>query len=234
MTRQLSFDLPRKIARGRDDLFVSPANALAVAVIENPAAWPGGKLVLTGPAGSGKTHLAHVWAAASGARIIAARDLTDAMVPDLAHGPLAVEDVPAIAGDPTAEAALFHLHNLGLAEGHPLLLTGRPDPSRWGLTLPDLRSRIEAAQVATLSPPDDALLAAVLAKLFADRQVIPKPDLIPYLIDHMERSFEAAATMVDRLDHAALTEARTISRSLAVRMLAQSRDGAGDGGRDAT
>ena len=224
MIRQLSFDLPRKIARGRDDLFVSPANALAVSLVETPAAWPGGKLVLTGPAGSGKTHLTHVWAAATGARIVAAGDLTAAMVPDLATGPVAVEDVPAIAGDAQAEAALFHLHNLVLAEGHPLLLTGRAGPSHWGLTLPDLRSRIEAAQVAKLPPPDDALLAAVLAKLFADRQVIPKPDVIPYLVAHMHRSFEAAAATVERLDRAALAEARTVSRRLAARILAETGD----------
>lgn len=230
MARQLSFDLPRRTARGRDDLFVSPANAPAVAMVENPAAWPGGKLVLSGPAGSGKTHLAHVWATAAGARILAAGALSDAMVPDLARGPVAIEDVPRIAGDPAAEAALFHLHNLVLAEGHPLLLSGRAAPGRWGLALPDLRSRIEAAQVATLPPPDDALLAAVLAKLFADRQVVPKPDLIPYLIGHMERSFEAAAAMVERLDRTALAEARSLSRRLAVRILAQSRER----GEDAT
>ncbi len=155
MTRQLSFDLPARAALGRDDFFVSPANALAVAMIDHAETWPGGKLVLSGPPGSGKTHLAQVWAARTGARIVAARDLDDAAVPDLARGPVAVEDVPEIAGEPAAQTALFHLHNLAQAEGHRLLLTGRSAPSHWALTLPDLQSRIAAAPHVALSEPDD-------------------------------------------------------------------------------
>lgn len=228
MPQQLSFDLPVKTALGRDDFFVSPANALAVAMVGMTAGWPGGKLVLSGPAGSGKTHLAHVWAAQTGARIVAADGLTEAAVPDLAQGPVAVEDVPQIATNPAAQAALFHLHNLVLAEGHTLLLTGRRPANLWAMSLPDLQSRIEGAQHVALEPPDDALLAAVLAKLFADRQVTPKPDVIPYLVQRMERSFAAAAAIVDRLDSAALSQRRDISRSLAAQLLERL-----DGGNDA-
>lgn len=221
MARQLSFDLPARTALGRDDFFVSQGNAGAVAAIDGTRDWPGRKLVLTGPAGSGKTHLAHVWAVRHGAQVVAARTLAEADVPTLSRGPVAVEDVPEIAGDLACQTALFHLHNLVLAEGHALLLTGRGNPARWGLGLPDLQSRIEGAGRAELGPPDDALLAAVLAKLFTDRQVAPRPDVIPYLLKHMERSFEAAAGIVERLDRASLEEGRTLTRPLAARLIAE-------------
>ena len=217
MPRQLSFDLPAKPALGRADFFVSPANALAVALIDRAQDWPGGKLVLSGPEGAGKTHLVHVWAAQSGARIVAARDLPRADIPALAAGPVAVEDVPEIARDHGAQEALFHLHNLGRAEGQPLLLTGRGTPNHWGLTLPDLQSRLDAAGHARLEPPDDALLAAVLAKLFADRQITLRPDVIPYLLGRMDRSFADAARLVARLDRLALSEKRNLTRALAAR-----------------
>ena len=219
MPRQLSFDLPAKQALGRDDFFVSPANALAVAMIEQPAAWAGGKLVLSGPAGSGKTHLAHVWAAAQNAAIRAAANLAEGDIPALATGNVVVEDVPAIAADRPAQEALFHLHNMCLAGGHRVLLTGRGAPNCWGLSLPDLQSRIDATQLATLNEPDDALLGAVLAKLFADRQIVPRPDVIPYLVARMDRSFAAASDIVAQLDQAALSEKRALSRVLAARLL---------------
>lgn len=218
MARQLSFDLPAMTALGREDFFVSPANALAVAMI-SARIWPGGKLVLTGPEGAGKTHLAHVWASETGARIIEATALAEADIPELAAGPVAVEDVPLLAGDDARQALLFHLHNLTLANGHPLLLTGRAAPGFWDLSLPDLQSRVDAAQHVALDPPDDALLGAVLAKLFVDRQLSPGPEVISYLVKHMDRSFEAAARTVAALDRIALDEKRDITRALAVRLL---------------
>ncbi len=218
MPRQLSFDLPAKTALGREDFFVSPANALAVAMI-SATSWPGNKLVLSGPAGAGKTHLAHVWAAETGGRIIQALDLRYDDVPALASTPIAVEDVPMIAGDPDLQKTLFHLHNLTLAEGNALLMTGRMAPKFWELPLPDVQSRIEGAHHVALDPPDDALLGAVLAKLFLDRQLNPGPEVISYLVKHMDRRFETAANVVAQLDLVALTEKRDITRSLAVRVL---------------
>ncbi|MFY2825848.1 HdaA/DnaA family protein [Ruegeria sp. MALMAid1280] len=218
MPRQLSFDLPAKTALGREDFFVSPANALAVAMI-SATSWPGNKLVLSGPAGAGKTHLAHVWAAETGGRIIRARDLRHDDVPALAQTPIAVEGVPMIADDPEQQKVLFHLHNLVLAEGHALLMTGRLTPKLWQLPLPDLQSRIEGAHHVALDPPDDALLGAVLAKLFIDRQLNPGPEVIAYLVKHMDRRFETAAEVVARLDQIALSEKREITRTLAVRVL---------------
>lgn len=219
MREQLSFDLPARTALGRDDFFVAPSNHVAVALVEDSQLWPNGKLVLCGPEGSGKTHLAHVWAAQSGARLISATELTEAEVPALAAGPLAVEDVPLIAEDSAAQNALFHLHNLILANGHRLMLTGRGSPRHWHLGLPDLQSRMDGTQAAQLEAPDDHLLSVVLAKLFADRQITPKPDVIPYLVTHMDRSFGAAQSMVDRLDRATLQQGRGLTRRFVSQLL---------------
>lgn len=219
MPRQLSFDLPARPALGRDDFFVSPANAEALATVEDWRDWPGGKLVLVGPKGAGKTHLAHVWAALSGARIVAAAELAAADIPALAAHPVAVEDADRIAQDGAAEAALFHLHNLALAERRALLVTGRDAPGRWGLGLPDLESRLQAAGIVRLAAPDDALLSALLAKLFADRQLSPSPDTITYLTRRIDRSFAAAARIVAKLDRAALAGKRPVTRALAAEVL---------------
>ncbi|OUS37027.1 chromosomal replication initiator DnaA [Rhodobacterales bacterium 56_14_T64] len=223
MSKQLSFDLPAKPALGRDDFFVAPSNAMAVAMLDSAFTWPSGKLVLSGPRGAGKTHLVHVWASQSGAHIIAATDLTEDMVPELAQGPIAIEDVPEIARNAQAQNALFHLHNMVLANGHALMLTGQAAPNLWALSLADLQSRVQAATHVALEAPDDALLAVVLAKLFDDRQIMPKPDVIPYLVAHMDRSFEAAAKVVEQMDEISLSEGRTLSRPLAVRLLAQNQ-----------
>lgn len=221
MHRQLSFDLPARAALGREDFFVAPANAMAVALIENWQNWPGRKLLLEGPKGAGKTHLVHVWAQAATARIVAATSLAGADIPDLASAPVAVEDVQEIAGDLAAENALFHLHNLTFAEGHALLLTSDRPAARWGLQLPDLASRMQGTQATRLEAPDDRLLSAVLAKLFADRQLIPTPDTIPYLVARMDRAFDSAHLLVVQLDRAALSQGRAINRKLAAEVLEQ-------------
>lgn len=226
MSEQLGFDLQSVPALGRTDFLVAPSNAVAVAMIEGWRDWSGRKFVLTGPEGSGKTHLAHVWTAIANARIVGAKDLTERRIPELAQSAVAVEDVPGIASDPAAQTALFHLHNLVLAEGHPLLMTGAGPSAGWGITLPDLASRIAAAPSAALKPPDDTLLAAVLAKLFADRQITPKADLIPYLVLRIDRSFAAARRVVADLDAASLAQKRPVSRTLAARMLDKDGDAA--------
>lgn len=219
MAQQLGLNLPSRTALGRDAFFVAPSNAMAMAMIDHWQGWAGGKLALTGPAGSGKTHLTHVWAEMSGAQIIAARDLAGADIPTLAIRAVAVEDVPQIGQDADAQTALFHLHNLTLAEGHPLLLTGEGPVPQWNLTLPDLASRIAAATAVALDPPDDALLSALMVKLLADRQLTPKPDLIPYLLTRMDRSFAAAIDLIDRLDTASIALKRPITRHLAATVL---------------
>ncbi|MEP1768642.1 MAG: DnaA/Hda family protein [Sulfitobacter sp.] len=215
MALQLGFDLPVRTARGRSDFLVAPSNAMAVAMIENWRNWSGAKMVLSGPAGAGKTHLTHVWADAAQARIISANSLHEDAVPLLAQSSIAVEDVTQIKDDPAAQTALFHLHNLVLAEGHSLLLTGEGAVAHWGLTLPDLVSRMQGALEVSIDAADDALLSAILVKLFADRQLMPPPDVIPYLLNRMDRSFAAANRVVAALDRESLARKRPITRALA-------------------
>ena len=216
MQRQLTLDLGRRPALGREAFLVSDSNARAVAMVDDWENWPGGKLVLSGPPGAGKTHLAHVWAEMSGARIVAAADpATDAL--DAAR--LVVEDLDRIAGDSHAEERVFHLHNAVLNRGGRLMVTGRGLPASWGLALPDLASRIGAAGVARLDPPDEALLAGVLVKLFADRQIRVKPGLVEYLVRRIDRSFAAADAAVAALDAAALTQGRPVNPRLAADVL---------------
>lgn len=220
MAEQLAFRLPARPALGRDDFFVSTANAAAAGLIADDGGWPRGRLALVGPEGAGKTHLAHVWAAETGARIVAAADLATADLPDLAAaGRVAVEDPDRAPGDAGAERALFHLHNLLAERGGRLLLSGRTPPARWPIGLPDLKSRIAAIAVVELSAPDDALLSAVLVKLLADRQIAVAPALVAYLVPRIDRSFAAARDIVDRLDRAGLEEARPVNRALAARLL---------------
>ena len=214
---QMAFDLGGPVRLRREDFFVSASNARALQTIEAWRDWPEGKLVLAGPAGAGKTHLAHVWATAVAGVVIGAGDLAGVDVPSLGLR-VAVEDAHLVAGNAGAEAALFHLHNLILPDGR-LLITAAAPPRDWGLALPDLVSRMQAASLVRLEPADDALLSAVLIKLFADRQIAVPPNLIAYLVPRIERSLGAAAGVVAALDAAALAQGRAVTRSLAIDLL---------------
>jgi chromosomal replication initiation ATPase DnaA len=217
---QLAFDLPSLAALRREDFFVSPANALALASVEGWRDWPGGKMVLVGPKGAGKTHLAHIWAAAAEAELREAGALAGADLQDLARaGAVAVEGAEALAGDRAGQVALFHLHNLLAASGGALLLTATSPPRDWGLSLADLVSRVQAAPVTRLDAPDDALLSAVLVKQFADRQIVVPPNLVPYLVLRMDRSLDAARDLVAALDARSLAQGRAITRQLAAELL---------------
>ena len=217
MGEQLTFDLPVRPALGREDFFVSPANALAVATLDQPDLWPNGKLLLIGPEGAGKTHLAMVFAARTGAQVIGAGNLAAADLPEAAA--LVIENADTVAGDTAAETALFHLHNHMTGRGGLLLLTAARAPRDWGLTLPDLQSRMEATATATLLPPDDALLGAVLVKLFADRQLQVAPGFIRWLVRRIDRSFATARAVVAALDAEALATKRPINSTLAATLL---------------
>jgi chromosomal replication initiation ATPase DnaA len=173
-------------------------------------------LFINGSYGSGKTHLAHVWAAMTGGEILTASDLRPEDIPALAARRATVlED----ADDGVDEDAMFHLHNLKAAEGNALLITATLPPSRWPLTLPDLKSRMEATPLAKLAAPDDDLLRAVLLKQFADRQLDVAPRVIDYLLPRIERSFDAAGRIVRDLDALALSEKSKVSLRLAARLL---------------
>lgn len=226
---QLALGLPTQAAMGRGDFLEAPSNALALAAIEDRAGLPAGKLVLTGPAGAGKTHLAHIWAARSGARWIAPGAL-GAELPSLLALPglsnVVIDDANRLAGGP-GEEALFHLHNHLQAIGGALLLSARPPVRDWGLALPDLASRLVATTHVALAAPDDALLAAVLVKLFNDRQIRVQPALIDYLLPRMERSLAQAGALVARLDARALALGRPVTRQLAQEILADGLDNQG-------
>lgn len=221
MAEQLVFDLPLRAAMGREDFFVSPANAPAVAGIEGWRGWPRAKMVLTGPEGAGKTHLVHVWAALTGATIVAARDLPErAEALSEAAGAVGVEDADRISGHRAAEEALFHLHNALSGSGLPLLLTARDAPQRWGLSLPDLASRMAQAGVLHLPPPDDALLGAVMLKLAADRNLPLNPKILGHALPRIERSFAGVQRFVAALDARALSVKRPPTVAMARAVLA--------------
>lgn len=209
---QLPLDLGFRPALERADFLIAPCNAAAVAWLDRWPAWPGTALSLSGPAGSGKTHLVEVWRARSAAVRINASELLSTRVPQLlgAYKAAAVDDA-----DTADEEALLHLFNL-LAErqGH-LLLAAREPPARWALALADLRSRLLASPVTGVEAPDDALLAAVLVKLFGDRQLRIGEEVIAYLLPRMERSFAAAQEIVAALDRAALAGQRAVTVRLA-------------------
>ncbi|RWR12801.1 P-loop NTPase family protein [Paenirhodobacter populi] len=219
MTRQMILDLPVRQARGRDDFFVSPANALALATLDAPAGWPAGRMLLTGPEGAGKSHLAAIWAEAQEAPVLAARDLTDADAPRLARVRAAVIEDAQQTAAAGAEEALFHLCNLMQAEGGRLLLTALAPPRDWGLRLPDLLSRMEATALVRIAAPDDALLSAVLVKLFNDRQTKVPHSLIPWLVTRMDRSLGTARRLVAALDARAVAEGRPLTRAMAAEVL---------------
>jgi len=220
MSAQLVFELPSNAALGRDAFFVSPSNALAVARLERWLDWPDRRLVLSGPNGAGKTHLAGIWASETGAAVVEGADMTPDSIAALggkAH--VVVENADRVAGHAGREAALFHLYNLTNSDGAHLLLTASRAPALWPVGLPDLASRLQSLSVVSLEAPDDALLSALLVKLFADRQVSVSPQLVAYLLGRMERSAEAAQDLVRRLDQAALAEKRPLTRHLAARVL---------------
>tara|TARA_A100001015_G_scaffold279692_1_gene341122 strand:+ start:721 stop:1362 length:642 start_codon:yes stop_codon:yes gene_type:complete len=204
----------------RGDFFISPSNALALSMLEEWPAWPNNCHILTGPEGGGKTHLAHVWAATSGAQILNASDLPNQEIATLSQASLVVENIPNISGNRAAEEALFHLLNLIKTGPGRLLLTGRENALFWKIKLPDLASRLAGARSAELHAPDDILFAALLVKLFADRQLFPNPDAIQYLVTRIERSFKSAQIIVAQIDRIALSKQQAVTRNLISKILA--------------
>jgi chromosomal replication initiation ATPase DnaA len=221
--RQLPLDLGYGTAYSRDDLVVSPVNEQAVALVDRWPDWPSPVVVLAGPAGSGKTHLVEIWRNIANAESIDPSHIGDA-VADLGGRPALIDDVDAGLVD---EQGLFHLINEVRAAGSHLLLTARRFPSAWGVTLPDLVSRLKAAATVEIHEPDDPLLAGVITKLFADRQVEVEPHVVQYLVRRIERSLATAIRVVDRLDHVALEQQSRITRALAAATVSAMDEGQG-------
>lgn len=214
---QLALGLGHPPALGRVDFVAGACNRDALALIDAWPEWPQEPVLLSGPEGSGKTHLVQIWSDASGASIKQATSLrTEAEAIEPGH-PLAVEDIDRAWH---RETALFHLLNRAREAGSPLLLTSR-DPaiaSRCGL--PDLASRLRAARPVSLDPPDDAFLTRVLVKLFSDRQLTVSAATLEFIVRRMERTYAAAARIVARMDEWALATGKPLGRGLAGAVLA--------------
>ncbi|MCB1546562.1 MAG: hypothetical protein KDJ41_01750 [Hyphomicrobiaceae bacterium] len=224
--RQLTLDLPHRAALDAEDFLVSDSNAAAVAVIDRWPDWSAGGLMLVGPAGVGKSHLANVWRRRSGAVLISAAALTDQSLRHvLTASAVIVEDVDRGLGE---ERALFHLLNLGREQRLSLLLTSRANPGIMEIALADLRSRLRAMPVVEIEAPDEALMQAVVVKLFADRQLAVEPSVVAYVAAAAGRSMEAAVRTVAEIDQVALASRRRVTQTLASEVLSGMTSEAGD------
>ncbi len=214
--RQLVLALDHAESFAREDFLAGPPNAAGLALIERWPDWPAPAMALVGPEGAGKSHLAAIWAEASGARVLSARLIGETDLPGaLATGALVVEDLSPEAFD---ERALFHLLNLAREQSAFLLLTSRAPPAGFALAIRDLASRLRAVPVVTLAPPDDALLRALIVKLAADRQLALDEALVTFLVNRIERSFAAARAALTRMDEEAMRLHRPVTRALAAEL----------------
>ena len=223
-TRQLPLDLSHRPGFSRDELVVTPASMEAVALVVRWPDWPSPVIVLAGPPGAGKSHLASLWTDRADAVAGDARDAEALVAPASAGRPVVIDG----AEPPLDEAGLFHLINAVRGAGATLLMTSRRFPAAWGAKLPDLASRLKAATVVEIAEPDDLLLSAVMTKLFADRQVEVEPHVIAYIVNRIERSLSTAASVVDRLDRVAMSRKTRISRGLAAEVVSALDEGQGE------
>jgi chromosomal replication initiation ATPase DnaA len=209
--------LPHQESLTRDDFLEGPANAAGLALIDGWPDWPNRIMLLVGPQGSGKSHLAAIWAELSGARATAAHALTAEAVPaQLSTGALVVEDLKPADFD---ERAMFHLMNLARQDEAFVLMTARVAPSSFEVKLRDLRSRLRAVPTVNLLPPDDLLLRGLIVKFCADRQLTVDEQVVSYLTTRIERSYAAARQAVALLDSEALRLGRPVTRALAAELL---------------
>jgi chromosomal replication initiation ATPase DnaA len=215
--RQLAFALPHAESLTRDNFLEGPANEAGLALVDSWPDWPNRVMLLVGPEGSGKSHLAAIWAEEAGARSISAHALTAAAVPGaLATGALVVEDLKSQDLD---ERALFHLLNLAREDAAFVLITAREPPTALQIELRDLRSRLRAVPTVSLLPPDDQLFRALIVKFCADRQLTVDETVVSYLVTRIERSYAAVRQAVELLDTEALRLGRPVTRALAADLL---------------
>jgi chromosomal replication initiation ATPase DnaA len=207
--RQLALPLAAAPSSARADLVEDASNTEALAWIDRPGAWPLHRLALHGAAGVGKSHMLRAAAVAQGWRLVSGPALTEALA--LASSPGTVLD----EADAAPETPLFHLINRHAEAGAPLLLGARVAPARWPTRLPDLASRLRATFAIGIGTPSDALLAALLGKHLADRQLRVEPEVQSYLLARLPREAAAIAAAVAALDAAALAASGPITRPLA-------------------
>jgi len=212
--RQLPLPLPHEPSFAREDFLAFPSNAAALALIDAWPRWPAAQMLLSGPEGSGKSHLAAIFARQTGATRLDGRSLGD---PDAAtKGTALVIDDADAGGD---EAALFHLMNFARSRNVSVLMTARTPPDLWRVRTPDLLSRLRLAPVVEIAPPEPELIEAALTKLFADRQLGVETSLIAYVARRLERSLGAARALVEALDAEALAQGRKVTRTMAAALL---------------
>ncbi|MGG6897724.1 DnaA regulatory inactivator HdaA [Rhizobium sp. BR 315] len=212
---QLPLAFTHDPASGRDDLLVADPLSAAVRIVDSWPRWPSPVVILAGPVGSGKSHLASIWSERCDATSIHPVAGSNAAV-IAADGPVIFEDVDRLGFDDTE---LFHVINSVRENGTSLLMTTRLWPMSWPVALPDLRSRLKAATVVEIGEPDEELLSQIIVKLFADRQLYIDDKLVLYIVNRMERSMNAAQLIVDRLDRLALARGTRITRVLAAEVL---------------
>jgi chromosomal replication initiation ATPase DnaA len=209
VSEQLRLSFEHHPATGAEDFMPAPCNREALAWLARWPDWPSPALVLHGPPGCGKSHLALIWMTRAGGRWLEGRALAGAQPGE--HATCVLDDADPVVD----EGALLSIYNrLHERRGH-LLITARRPVGAWTLRLPDLASRLRAAPAVAIGAPDDALLGAVLLKLFADRQLVVSEAVIEYLVRHMERSFDAARRVVADLDAVSLRQQRPITVALA-------------------
>lgn len=218
---QLTLQWDHRPALGIDDFLISPCNEAAISKIDAYPDWSSPALVIVGEQGAGKTHLTKVFQSMHGAVELSPADLGDGAVGNLPEVPaFIIDDALSWIADRTTEEHLFHLYNRCFSSGEKMLLTARTFPNDWPFVIPDLGSRLKSADIAEIAAPDDALLMAVLAKLFSDRQVRVAPGVIEYVLPRIERSFSAVQSFVAEIDNLALRNKRQITIPLARQVLA--------------
>jgi chromosomal replication initiation ATPase DnaA len=225
-SQQLIFPFPEKVDHAVEAFIVAPSNSHAFDWIERWPDWPFVALVLVGPAGCGKTHLATLWQGRSGAPVT---DLATAGIEQMAAltaggAPILVEDCDRMLDDTQGERPLLQLYNLAKETGSRLMLTARRPPSQWRLALPDLKSRLNSAMVVAIDPPDDELLGSVATKLFDDKQIEVKEEVVAYLLTRCERTVASVARAVETLNEISKERQRPITVPMAREVLFQSED----------
>lgn len=215
---QLPLEFGHRASTSRDDLVVSDPLSAAIGVVDIWPDWPSPIVILAGPTGAGKTHLGNIWKERAGAVQVTASAGDNDALNHASCGPVLIEDIDRRGFD---ETMLFHLINTVRQHNNTMMITTRIWPAAWPVRLPDLVSRLRAVTIVEIGEPDDGLLGQVIEKLFADRQIVVDPKVVSYLVQRMERSLDAAQTIVGRMDQLALARRGKINRTLAAEVLAE-------------